>query len=71
MTLSGCIISHAIGWQSMYFVVIVGIGALETIIKVYFIIGPIHVLDNRLYKSCLTVLLGNIIHCVKYRQHGP
>ena len=49
----------------------VGIGALETIIKIYFIIGPIHVLDNRLYKSCLTVLLGNIIHCVKYRHHGP
>ena len=34
----------------------IGIGALETIIKVYFIIGPIHVLHNRLYKSCLTVL---------------
>ena len=48
----------------------VGIGSLETIIKVYFIIGPIHVLDNHLYKSCLTVLLGNIIHCVKYRHHG-
>ena len=44
---------------------VVGIGALETIIMVYFIIGPIHVLDNRLYKSCLTVLSGNIIHCVK------